>query len=100
VWGDDALTGAGEWRHVQHIFTNPFYFIEYALATLGALQISTAYAADRHAVITSYRSALRLGATSTVPELFQRAGATFTFDVGSLRTAVDGVMNELERFGL
>lgn len=95
-WGDDALAGASEWRHVPHIFTKPFYFIEYALATLGALQISAAYETDRHAAITRFRAALRLGATATVPELFTRAGATFTFDAGSLRTAVDALMNRLE----
>lgn len=97
AWGDDALIGAGEWRHTRHIFTNPYYFIEYALATLGALQISAAYEADRHAAITSYRSALRLGATATVPELFRRAGATFTFDASSLRAAVEVLTNRLER---
>jgi oligoendopeptidase F len=96
VWGDDAASCAGDWRHVLHIFTQPFYFVEYALATIGALQISAAYSADRHAAITRYRSALRLGTTATVPELFRHAGATFTFDIGSLRTAVDAVMSTLE----
>lgn len=96
TWGGDAAICAGEWRHVLHIFTNPFYFIEYALANLGALQISAAYEADRHAAISRYRSALQLGATATVPELFERAGATLVFDVGLLRREVDAVMSALE----
>lgn len=99
AWRDDAVIGAGEWRYVLHIFTNPFYFIAYALATLGALQIAAAYAANRHSAIARYRSALRLGATATVPELFRRAGATFTFDAESLRAAVDALLSTLARVG-
>lgn len=99
AWGDDAPIGAGEWRHARHIFTNPFYFIEYALATLGALQIAAAHTTDRHAAVARYRSALRLGATATVPELFRHAGATFTFDAGSLRTAVDALTSTLDHAG-
>ena len=38
-----------------------------------------------------------MGATATVPELFSRAGATFAFDVGSVRVTVDALMNSLER---
>lgn len=97
AWEDDAAIGAGEWRYVLHIFTNPFYFIAYALATLGALQISAAYEANRRATISRYRSALRLGATATVPQLFQRAGATFAFDAGSLRAAMDALTRSIER---
>jgi oligoendopeptidase F len=95
-WGDDAGIGAGEWRHVSYMFTNPFYFIEYALANFGAIQISAAYERDRHAAITRYRSAMRLGATATVPELFRLAGATFTFDADSLRASVETIMNTLQ----
>lgn len=97
AWGDEAAICAGEWRHVMYIFTNPFYFIGYAFATLGALQVLAAYEADRRAAISRYRSALRMGATATVPELFSRAGATFAFDVGSVRATVDALMNSLER---
>lgn len=97
AWGDEAAICASEWRHVMHVFTNPFYFIGYAFATLGALQVLAAYEADRRAAISRYRSALRMGATATVPELFSRAGATFAFDVGSVRATVDALMNSLER---
>ena len=88
AWGDEAAICADEWRHVMYIFTNPFYFIGYAFATLGALHVLAAYEADRRAAISRYRSALRMGATATVPELFSRAGATFAFDVGSARSII------------
>lgn len=97
AWGGEAAICASEWRHVMHIFTNPFYFIGYAFATPGALQVLAAYEADRRAAISRYRSALRMGVTATVPELFSRAGATFAFDAGSVRATVDALMNSLER---
>src|ERR1700745_2279820 len=72
-------------------------FIGYASATLGALQVLAAYEADRGAAISRYRSALRMGAAATEPELLSRAGATFAFDLGPLPATVDALMNSLER---
>jgi oligoendopeptidase F len=39
--------------------------------------------------LISYRKALALGGTATLPELYAAAGATFAFDAGTLRKAVD-----------
>lgn len=60
---DEALrTG---WQQVQHIYCFPFYYIEYAIAALGALQIWNNYRQDPRTALQQYRSALALGATKT-----------------------------------
>lgn len=46
---------------------DPFDYIEYAYATLGALQIWENYLRDPAQAIRQYREALALGATSTCP---------------------------------
>lgn len=93
---DDALRT--EWQQVQHIYCFPFYFIEYAIAALGALQVWSAYRRDPRTALQHYRAALALGATKTVPELFEAAGATFAFDPGTLQQAVHVLMQAIEEW--
>lgn len=91
---DEALRA--EWQQVQHIYCFPFYFIEYAIAALGALQVWSNYRRDPRTALQQYRAALALGATKTLPELFVAAGATFAFDRGTLQKAVHVLMQAIE----
>ena len=77
------------WRRQIHIYALPFYYIEYGLAQLGAVQIWANSLNDHAAALAQYRQALTLGATVSLPELFQAAGAKFAFDAETLRGAVD-----------
>lgn len=77
------------WRERMHIFNLPFYFIEYGLAQLGAVQVWANSLNDQKTALKQYREALRLGATVSLPQLFQAAGAKFAFDADTLRDAVN-----------
>jgi oligoendopeptidase F len=76
---DERRTG---WHRKIHIHTDPFYYIEYGIAQLGAMQIWQNAARDQDKAVQAYRTALSLGGTVTIPELYQAAGARFVFDVG------------------
>ena len=54
--------------------------LEYAYAWLGAIQIWQNALADPRSTLTKYQEALALGGTRPIPELFEAAGARFTFD--------------------
>ena len=87
------------WRMQIHIFCLPFYYIEYGLAQLGAVQIWANSLRDYDAALAKYRHALTLGTTVSLPEIYQAAGAKFAFDAGTLQKAVDlieGTIGELE----
>lgn len=87
------------WHRKQHIHQLPFYYVEYGLAQLGAVQIFGNAIKDQKKAIADYRKALALGATVTLPQLFASAGAKFAFDSAILRTSVDlmeKVIGELE----
>jgi oligoendopeptidase F len=91
---------ANEWRRIPHLFGWPLYFIEYALAQLGAVQVWANARRDQAEAVRRYREALSLGATATLPQLFETAGARFAFDDDTLRDAVtliEGTIEELER---
>ncbi len=77
----ERMTG---WHRKVHIFTAPFYYIEYGLAQLGALQIWRNALENQAAALRAYRRALALGNTRPLPELFQAAGARLAFDRGTV----------------
>jgi oligoendopeptidase F len=93
--GLDAVLRTG-WQNVLHFYCDPFYYIEYAFAALGALQVWNNYLRDPQTALQQYRHALSLGATRTLPELFKAAGAKFTFDVETLQSALQLMMQTLE----
>jgi oligoendopeptidase F len=67
------------WHHKLHIFTVPFYYIEYGLAQMGALQVWRQSLSDPRQALDDYRAALALGQTVPLPDLFRRAGADLVF---------------------
>ena len=73
------------WQGVNHFFVDPLYFIEYAFAAIGAIQIWNNYLQNPDKAIDQYRYALSLGATATVPELYEAAGAKFAFNTEILQ---------------
>jgi oligoendopeptidase F len=77
------------WHRKLHIHTVPFYYVEYGLAQLGAVQIFGNALKDQAGALAAYRKALSLGGTVGLPQLFAAAGARFAFDPGTLKNAVD-----------
>ena len=87
------------WQRQGHILTTPFYYIEYGLALLGAVQVFGNARKDQKKAVADYRKALSLGSTVSLPELFATAGAKFAFEAKTLKQAVDlmeEVIGELE----
>ena len=76
------------WHRKPHIFSVPFYYIEYGMAQIGALQVWQNAIQNEETAVASYRKALALGGTKTLPELFSTAGADFRFDTALLTELV------------
>jgi oligoendopeptidase F len=87
------------WQRLNHIYTNPFYYIEYAIARLGALQLWANTQRDPAGTATAYRAALALGNTVPLPELFSTAGIRFAFDTATLRDALNTVQEMIASLG-
>ncbi|MFQ5398249.1 MAG: M3 family oligoendopeptidase [Anaerolineae bacterium] len=93
---DSRMTG---WHRKPHIFGSPFYYIEYGMAQVGALQVWRNSLKDQASALAAYRRALSLGGTRTLPELFAAAGAEFRFDsemLTDLVALVEKAVDELE----
>ena len=83
------------WYYQPHFFDYPFYYIEYGIAQLGALQVWRNSMADADRAVRQYREALALGATKPLPELYGAAGARLIFDAKGMRELVEVVEEEL-----
>lgn len=77
------------WRRQLHIYQLPFYYIEYGLAQLGAVQVWGNSLINQAGALDDYRKALALGGTVKLPELFSTAGAKLAFDSQTLANAVE-----------
>ena len=84
------------WQVQLHLFHHPFYYVEYGIAQLGALQLWAQYRADPDGALARYRQALELGGTRPLPELFETAGLSFRFDRETLEPLIEMVRGELE----
>jgi oligoendopeptidase F len=78
-WSGCEADLASFWHRQLHLFLHPFYYIEYGVAELGALQLWAASRADYASAVDRYRRALSLGGSRPLPELFEAAGARFGF---------------------
>ena len=85
------------WYQQLHIFEVPFYYIEYGIAQLGALQVWRNAMADQAGALAAYRRALSLGSTRPLPELFEAAGVKLAFDSATIGELVELVETELEK---
>ncbi|MCB8982989.1 MAG: M3 family oligoendopeptidase [Ardenticatenaceae bacterium] len=93
---DSRVTG---WHRKLHIFSVPFYYVEYGMAQVGALQVWRNARQNQAEAVAAYRRALALGGTKPLPELFAAAGAEFRFDtemLSDLVELVEGTIAELE----
>lgn len=84
---------ASQWQRQLHLFHAPFYYIEYGIAQLGALQLWMKSKEDPRKALANYRSALSLGGTRPLPELFKAAGIAFDFSSRTLEPLI-GALNE------
>jgi len=91
---DDAV--AHRWHAQLHLFHIPFYYVEYGIAQLGALQLWLKYKNNPKAALEGYRDGLKLGGTKPLPELFESAGIKFDFTQATLGPLIDAVAAELD----
>ncbi|HEX2523572.1 MAG TPA: M3 family oligoendopeptidase [Terriglobia bacterium] len=96
-WSDFEHAQATSWHRQLHIFELPFYYIEYAIAQLGALQVWINSKKDFRAAVADYWSALQLGGSRPLPELFARAKVKFDFGPSALEPLMAAVEAELQK---
>ena len=94
-------TGFEEWRKVGwqrqlHLFSYPFYYIEYGIAQLGALQLWLQYRKNPQTALDNYAKSMRLGGSRPLPELFQAGKMSFDLGNSTVQGLIDAVRAQLD----
>jgi len=94
-WSGCREPRANLWHRQLHIFLHPFYYVEYGIAQLGALQVWANSKREKAQALNAYRRALALGGSRPLPELFAAAGCPFDFGVKTVKPLLGMVRGEL-----
>ena len=85
------------WQKQLHLFECPFYYIEYGIAQLGALQVWANFKKDPKKAIDDLFKAESLGDSRPLPELFAAANIKFDFTAKTIEPLMQVVWDELNR---
>ncbi len=80
------------WLSRHHIFTSPFYFIDYGIAQMGALQLLEKSESNYSDTVDTYLKGLSLGGQLSLPDLFQKMQIELCFEASFLAHLVESVV--------
>lgn len=87
------------WQKQLHLFEVPFYYIEYAIAQLGAIAIWKNYKENPERALEQYLAALSLGYSKPINEIYETAGIQFDFSLSYIQELASFVKDELNKLG-
>ncbi len=87
-WSGLTSERAVRWHRITHVFSRPFSGLQYAFASVGALQLWERWQADSEVAIADLRTAWRLGGSADAPALYRVAGLRFSLDRPTLEEAM------------
>jgi oligoendopeptidase F len=87
------------WQKQLHLFEVPFYYIEYAIAQLGAIAIWKNYKENPERALKQYLAALSLGYSKPINEIYETAGIKFDFSLNYIQELASFVKDELNKLG-
>lgn len=83
------------WQRQLHIYEVPFYYIEYGMAQLGAIAVWRNYKQNGEKALDAYDSALKLGYTKSIGDIYAAADIKFDFSADYVKELAEFVKMEL-----
>lgn len=90
--GYEDFKGLG-WCSRPHVFTTPFYYIDYAVAQMGAWQVALR---NQQAQFSRFMGALCLGGQRSLKDLMGEAGCDWPFQPETVRRVADTIRKEFQ----
>lgn len=84
------------WHRQLHVFEYPFYYIEYAIAQLGALQLWINAKENWAKAVADYKKGLSYGGSKSLPELYAAAGIKFDFSAATIAPLMERVKKVMQ----
>lgn len=99
--GEIPFYGEGQgWQRQQHIYVNPFYYIDYCLAQTVALQFWAKLQKDQKDAWEHYMAYTKQGGSRVFTELLEHAGMESPFEEACLRGVCGTAKQWLSEFDL
>lgn len=92
---DDFFDRGGWWYHKIHIFLYPFYYINYTLTTMGAMEFKKKEREDHESAWKDYLNLCKCGGSMSYLETLRYAGVSNPFEEGSVEKAISVAKDEL-----
>lgn len=93
---DEFMKRGGYWYHKFHLFYVPLYYIEYALATVNAMEMYRKYIERPGTAWKEYLELVDVGGSKGYHEILKQANLTPVYEEGAVRNAIGYVKNFLE----
>ena len=88
-YGDiDFFARGGWWYHKIHIFLYPFYYINYTLTTMGAMEFKKKMHEDKESAWKDYLNLCKVGGSLGYKDTLRYANLSLPFEKGSVKKAV------------
>ena len=98
VYENDLLERGGWWYRQGHIFSSPFYYIDYTLAQVCAHQFFVKDMENHENAWKDYYHLCRLGGSKTFLELLKEANLENPFEDGSLTKTMKALKQWIDNF--
>lgn len=85
---DPFMERGGYWYHKLHIFLYPFYYINYTLTTMGAMEFKKRYAEDPEKAWADYMNLCNAGGSKSYLGLLKVANLRVPFEEGSVAESI------------
>ena len=85
------------WQRQGHIFGVPFYYIEYGIAQLGALQVYRNFVKNNKEGLDGYIKGLKMGNSKPIPEVWKNMGIKFDFSADTIKELMEFLKEELDK---
>lgn len=93
---DDFFDRGGYWYHKLHIYLYPFYYINYTLTTMGAMEFASRNKKNHEEAWADYLKLCKCGGSMSYLETLKHANLSNPFEEGSVKTAVEYAEEELK----
>ncbi len=85
---DEFMERGGYWYHKLHIYLYPFYYINYTLTTMGAMEFAGKNKENHEAAWEDYKKLCTCGGSLSYKETLRYANLAIPFEEGSVKKAM------------
>lgn len=86
--GDEFMERGGFWYYKLHIFLYPFYYINYTLTTMGAMEFKKRFNENKEEAWKDYLTLCNIGGSLSYLDSLKAAHLSIPFEAGSVKRAI------------